>query len=762
MSTIIITEKTLQAQDLHAAIGNRYGRILPAQGHLLDLEEPEDVNSAWDWKSWDFELLRPPSGLYRTMPLRNGSDTERSKLKAIGEALKTASRVILATDCDVEGQVIGQELLEYFGFKGEVLRAIFNATDEKAFRQAFADLRPNREFQNMYDAGEARRQADQIFNFTLTRAASKSIKPADIEGALGIGRVKTATLGMICRRELEIRDFKAVDYFQIVASCRGQGGTFDLRHDPERYGDKVKLTDGQAAQTIVDETRGYQGPVSVTKEAKRRGPPKLFSLAEIQAKCGSRFGWTADKTLGIAQALYETHKILTYPRAEAQYLPDNHADDVDAILQALGTIEPYRNLVPGQTKIRTGKSGHFSTAALEGASHHAIVPNVNVMDRAAEIYGQLNDDERTVFDMVAKQYLAAVSPDWEFDQTVVTADIEGREFRAVGNVTTAAGWKAVFAGEPETDDDKEGDKEDSADLPQIAHGEAVSVLGASLDGKTTKPPSRFNQGSIIKAMKQAWKFVDDPELKEQLRDSEGIGTSATRAGIVEGLFLQNQVRMQGKTIVPTDGGLQVYRLLKEYAPALVDAGTSARWGLMLKEVEKGSRSLVDVVDEISKAAVELMETLRSQRPDGFDDGGKPTPKMVTAAKKCAERQAVDLPDGCLTSFVVCKAFLDEHLGQGRAPFEKMITAAERCAEREGVDLPDDYKTDFDTCKAFLDQHMAKSYPPSDKQIALVEKLAATNEKQPSAGWKEDAKKASAYIDACFKRSRKSKRKTPRR
>ena len=227
MATLIITEKTSQARDLRSALGDRFGQILPAEGHLLRLAEPHEVEPSW--KSWACVLLKP-NGLYPTKSATQGNKI--AKLKAIAAALERCDQVILATDCDREGQLIGQEILEHLRYRGNVQRALFTAQDPKSLRQAFDKLKPNRELRSLYEAAVARQQADQIFNLSLTRTATRTLLARDVKGVIGIGRVKTPTLAIVCMREIEIRDFRVEDYFEIVATAKVEGGTFLMRHAP--------------------------------------------------------------------------------------------------------------------------------------------------------------------------------------------------------------------------------------------------------------------------------------------------------------------------------------------------------------------------------------------------------------------------------------------------------------------------------------------------------------------------------------------------
>src|ERR1700741_732011 len=252
---IVITEKTSQAKDIRTAVGSRYGDILPAEGHLFDLLEPEDVVPAW--KRWSPILLRP-DGLSVPRPAEGGN--KAAKLKAIREALRMAKRVWLATDCDREGQLIGQEILEHYKYRGQVMRVMFTAQDGQTIRDAFARAKPNSEYARLYAAAVARRQADQIYNLSLTRTATV-ILGQGARRVIGVGRVKLPTLAIVCKRELEIRNFVPLAYFEIVATAKVAGGQFQMRHAPQD-----RIVKREIAQEIADAARGLEGPLTVRGE----------------------------------------------------------------------------------------------------------------------------------------------------------------------------------------------------------------------------------------------------------------------------------------------------------------------------------------------------------------------------------------------------------------------------------------------------------------------------------------------------------------
>src|SRR6202048_1905180 len=403
---IVITEKTSQAKDIRAAVGSRYGDILPAEGHLFDLLEPEDVVPAW--KRWSPILLRP-EGLYGTRPVEGRN--KAVKLKAIREALRSAKRVWLATDCDREGQLIGQEILEHYKYRGEVMRVLFTAQDSQTIRTAFDRAKPNSEYASLYAAAVARRQADQIYNLSLTRTATV-ILGRGARGVIGVGRVETPALAIVCKGELEIRSFVPLAYFEVVATANAAGGQFRMRHAPQE-----RIVRREIAQDVVKAARGFEGPLGVRVEEKRQGPPKLHDLPSLQKFCSSRFSWPAAKTLEVAQELYDGQgkKIITYPRAEVRYLPESLIKAVPRIVAGLRVGRSFSAIpAPEPPVIRKGGSGSSNPEGLEGAIHPSDIPNANTVAHSREIWPRLSSDEKKLFDVIARAYLTAVMPAFSY------------------------------------------------------------------------------------------------------------------------------------------------------------------------------------------------------------------------------------------------------------------------------------------------------------------------------------------------------------
>jgi DNA topoisomerase-3 len=616
-SDIVITEKSSQARDVRAAVGNRYGAILPAEGHLIALLEPEDVNP--DWKHWSPVLLRP-DGLFGTKPATGGN--KASKLKAIKTALRSAGRVWLATDCDREGQLIGQEILEHCRFHGEVMRVMFTAQDPKTIRDAFATAKPNGDYRHLYAAAVARQQSDQIYNLSLTRTATVLLGRGQ-RAVIGVGRVKTPTLAIVCRRELEIRAFRPQTYFEVVAIARAAGGSFLMRHAPAE-----KILKHEDAALIAARADGFTGMLSVKVEEKRQASPRLHDLPTLQKLCGARFGWSAARTLDVAQELYdgEGKKLITYPRAESRYLPESLIPDVPRIVAALTGGSMFGSLtMPPQPIIRRGKAGHFWDKGLEGVSHHAIIPNVNTVGDLRTIWPRLSGDERRLFMVITRSYLAALMPDYRYRQTTALLDVHGHAFRAAGRQPIEIGWRAAFGEEDESDSRAGEDKEDFQTLPRLRNGETVGLTEPKVETKETKPPPRYNEGTLIEAMANAWRFVENPEHRERLKEAKGIGTPATRAEIIQGLKRQELLAASGKHIVPTERGLVLFDILGKADHALVDPAVTAKLEFLLDEVLFGRRRAEDAIDAVCGQASRIIGRLR----DGTLAGGAPLPAVAT-------------------------------------------------------------------------------------------------------------------------------------
>ena len=736
---IVITEKSSQARDVRAAVGSRYGAILPAEGHLLDLCEPEDVNPAW--KRWSAVLLKP-EGLYGTKPAPGGN--KAAKLKAIRAALRTARRVWLATDCDREGQLIGQEILEHCSYRGEVLRVLFTAQDAQTIREAFGRARPNSEHASLYAAAVARSQADQIYNLSLTRTATVTLGRG-ARGVIGVGRVKTPTLAVACKRELEIRDFVPAAYYEVVAAAHVAGGAFQMRHAP-----KERLLKRADAETVVEAARDFEGPLGVRVEDKRQRPPRLHDLPSLQKLCSARFGWSASRTLEVAQELYDGagKKILTYPRAEVRYLPESAIADVPKIVAGLQAGRSYGGFsVPSSPAIRKGRNGSFHDKGLEGTSHHAVIPNVNTIENLREVWSHLSGDEKKLFDAVARSYLAAVMPDYRYRQTTVTLAVRGFEFRAAGRQPIAPGWRDAFPDWRPAEEKGEA----AQTLPVLRDKEAARLRDPEIEDKETRPPPRYKEGTLIEAMQNAWRFVEDEILRDRLKKAKGIGTPATRAEIISGLRKQGFLTAQGQNIVPTDRGLALFGVLERADPALVDPGVTAELECLLDDVVTGKQEMLVAIDAVCDAARRIIgrlgdgavagATAELGKVLGDGSGGErpPTAAMKRFAASLARSKGIKPPAGYAKSGAICREFLDLHApeqtardtegepagaAESRPPSSAQMSFAEAIARDNGVAVPGRARTSSAAMSKWIDASRG-SKPAKGRKSPASRAIAAT-------------------------------------
>ena len=695
MNAVIIAEKPQQARDIKAALGQAYGDVYPAQGHLLRLAEPNEIDDKGDLRPpqelkaiadgslrlpWTDALLTTPKGRYPFLPDRG--DGKGARLDAIKAALKHASTVVIACDCDREGQMIGQELLEYFGYKGAIKRAMFTAQDATSLKKAFASLADNSKYVPMYHAALVRANADQIFNLTMTRVATRNLRSRQAAGepVIGIGRVKTPTLAILCLRQLEIENFKPDDYFIVHMTVKGAAGSAVLTHAPQK---EDRIGDRKRAEAVEAAARIFKGPISVETTRKRRSPPRPVDLPALQKICSRRFRWTSERTLATAQQLYEELKVITYPRGESRYLPESMIPDAGPLLGMLKNIPDYAKYRLAAPVIRKGKSGVWCDAALEGISHHAIIPNINAPRPFADAVKAMNADQAKLFDVVARSFLAAIGEDMVYDSTEIAALVPTPastpcKFAAVGQVTLDPGFTAIDGG----DDDKD------AKLPPLKNGETVAATGAEIEAKQTEPPPYFTEGDLIEQMSQAWKYVADPAEKERLKEAKGIGTPATRDTIIKGLKLQNLITpdASGKYIVPTAAGMTLYKTLLKCAPVLVDPGATARMEDRLDEVAKNKVAYQTVIDEIAAIAGNLIPAIQKAGAT-IDNSKQQRPKLGAAGLPAKPKFGQFKPPGKAAPARPTRAASASSPSRGAAP-----PRAPAAAPAKGTPIKADFST----------------------------------------------------------------------
>ena len=667
----MICEKPSQRRNILAAVGEQYGPVLAARGHLLKLESPNEACA--DWQRWSAVVLDPGRPYGKRARRKAGQ-----VLRQIERIVRDCDTVVVATDCDREGHLIGMEILDHLSFDGKVWRAVFSAEDKVTLRNAFASLRPAEEYQGLYGAGRAREQSDQIFNLSLTRAATCHLNGEASRGrssVVGIGRVRTPTMAIVCQREAEIRDFVPEKYHVIVTDMvTPGGGAFKAICEYWPNDSKARITGYRKAEVIRNAVTGWGGPVGVAVAARHRAPPRPMDLTALQRLMAGLKQWSARKTLEVAQTLYADLKLITYPRAESRYLPETLADEADGLQRTLLALPRYTRFSHDATgaviRIGEGQGMHYSDKRLGGSSHHAIQPNHAMIGEMAAILSGANQDQLALADVVFRSFLAQVAPDWQFRATSVTFSVPLPEpaggpavFRAKGRVTTSAGWTPYLAAGEDRNTD------DSHPLPDVSHGDYCTAGACEVVQRETRPPPRYSEGTLIEMMRDAWKFLPAGAARERLQVVRGIGTAATRDSVVEGLVHQRLLCRRKGQFHPTERGMKLWQLLQGAVPALVDPGTTAVWEDRLASIENGA----DWTDVVAVASAETRDAIESicrlpagalAGPGGIDAGGKrkPSSRALRYARDIARRRRMGIPDTAIGDAAALSKWIGAHVG----------------------------------------------------------------------------------------------------
>ena len=609
-----------------------------AFGHVFEQVEPDfytpdDVPvTPKGKKKWRWDELPILPEHWKLMP----KDDARAQIKVIRDLLKKAAAckagsVVNAGDPDREGQLLVDEILDECGWSGKTERIWLAALDERSVKKALANLKDNREYQNLKMSAQARSRADWLMGMNLTRAFTLANKGS---GVVSVGRVQTPTLRLIVDRDNTIEHFKPKDFFVPRIQCAKGPGAFwsAWKVHPELDGvdPDGQLTNKAVAEKLAARAKAAGIAVVAEYESKQQqqAAPLGFSLAELQKTCSAKFGMSAKQTLDAAQALYEEHKCATYPRSDCRFLPEEQFGEAGKVLSGLSRLG-YADLV--QVADTSKKSGIWNTAKV--TAHHAIIPT-------GSMTGQLSGDLKKVFDLIVKQYIAQFYPPYVYKATKIVLDCTAEKWVASGKVPVSAGWKAVFGGlQPAgklSDAEDDSEDEPALSLLVLQKGETLAVTAADVQAKQTQPPKRFTDGTLIEAMSNIHKFVEDPEAKKKLKETSGIGTEATRASILETLLKRGFIERKGlhpakgKTLVSTGAGRALVQALPD---VLTNPVTTARWEDVLGAIadgrvtadafEKAQRDFVTKLVSVAKTAnIQVGEAVACKaRPSGGGSGG---------------------------------------------------------------------------------------------------------------------------------------------
>jgi DNA topoisomerase-3 len=746
MRSIIITEKPDQIKKWRPHIGNRFGEFYPARGHLFELMPPEKFRPD-RWSEWSVGLMREGEGFYPDV-LKSGDPDIRRKYEAIRDAARHADKIYVATDPDREGEGIGWNILnairDEVGISGQVLRVLIESESKEGLMKAFEAAEPIERSEARYQSYRARANADHICNLSLTRSASKALLPAGERASVSCGRVLTPTFGMLAKRHLEISNFVPRDYFHPWVEVFAEPDKkARLTHNPAQA--KRIFDEGEARQ-LTERASSYSGPIAVRRERKRQKPPHLFSLPKLQVEARRRLSWSVDKTTAVMQSIYEK-QIVTYPRSQEVSLWETDIPNAPKMKKGILALGFLGNLsyADDEPVIRREK-GAFSDKDLKGSAHYAIVPYVETVDRWGEIYAGLSDDERKLFELIARRYMAAISPERVYDATKLSIKVGDCEYATTGTVEVSPGWRETQgAGQVGEADEGDGDGADDAGrLPNFKDGETVAAVGNGVQTLRTKPPARFSDVTLIEQMIEAWREVSDPQLRAILKDTNGIGTTATQKDIVGNIVARGFAKLEGGNLYVTEAGLKLYDTLNIYAPKLLDVGLTGEMELMLNDIQSGRVTAVEAVNRICAITQEAIDGLVKAQKAGVvldnlkprgGKGGKPTLAMQNAAKAKAKREGKRVPPGVLSEFDKCRAYLGELTPRGdgagpRPPSAPQLGFAQKIAAGAGVEIPADVLKSGKALSAWIDEHKDRAglpsgpRPPSEPQLNFARKIAS--------------------------------------
>lgn len=615
--TLVIAEKPSVGQDLARVLKGPFKKgegvlegpehvVTWAVGHLVQLAEPDEYDPKF--KRWRMEDLPIVPERFKLVVRDERSRKQMSVVtKQIGR--EDIAEIVNACDAGREGELIFAYLYEKAKGKKPVQRLWLNSMTSAAMKDALSSLRPAEEFARLEQAARSRSEADWIVGMNATRAATIRLR-SSFDGAVSLGRVQTPTLAIIARREEEIKAFVPEPYWLVDATFEADGKrVYEGRF---HEGAKPRIATAEEADAIVADCVGKQGTITkLEKKEQREKAPMLYDLTTLQREANNRYGFSAKRTLAAAQRCYEEHKALTYPRTNSRYLPSDMVAEIKPTAEFVGHNSEYTkgaeyviglDLLPLARVVNDEKV----------TDHHAIIPT-----RSEHNLDKMGADDRRIYDMVTRRFLAVFHPEAVFENTRVETTVgeQGHIFRTRGKLLIVPGWRGVYD-EVAAETRPKGEEDEGVDqqLPKLEDGETVDTNEIAAERKETKPPRRYSDASLLGAMETAGKLVDDEELREAMKES-GIGTPATRAAIIERLITVGYVERDARALVATEKGLNVIRLLD--AHMLTSPELTGNWEHRLGKIERGEDSrekfMSDIAGFAEQTVHKLDETLKDVR-----------------------------------------------------------------------------------------------------------------------------------------------------
>ncbi|PMC22610.1 DNA topoisomerase III [Hoylesella buccalis] len=682
MITCIIAEKPSVARDIARIVGatNKQDGYMEgsgylvtwAMGHLITLAMPEAYGFA-AYKAEDLPIRPNPFQLIVRQVRRDKefvSDPAALKqLKVIRSCFDKADRIIVATDAGREGELIFRYIYQHLGCRKPFDRLWISSLTDKAIREGLSNLKPGSHYDNLYYSAKARSEADWLMGINASRALSIARK-----GGYSLGRVQTPTLAMVCRRYIENRDFSSVPYWKISALTEKEGVSLKAVGCKDYESEALALTDlatlRSQSQLTVE---------SVVRKVAGTPPPLLYDLTALQKDANRRYGFSADKTLSIAQSLYEK-KITTYPRTGSRYISEDVFEEIPALLRKIGeTIETPLN--------------RHSVDNAKITDHHAIIPT-------GETPSGMSADETTIYQMVVSRFIEAFSPDSEEERMQVRFTDGNSTFAWKACRQISLGWKTVQEGkEAEAEKKEDGDEQVLSSLPNLTEGENLPVLDAEVIEHKTKPKPLYTESTLLSAMENAGKDVEESDKRKAMAEC-GIGAPATRANIIETLILRNYIRRDKKVIIPTEKGLAVYEIVKD--KKIANAEMTGSWELALAAIEAGQMPAEKFAQGINSYIGTICEELLSLAPKQKSYPTYRCPKCGTESVGIYAKVAKCRHEDCDFHIFreVCGTLLTEDhirdlLTIGRTPILKGLTSKAGKKFNARLVLNEDYTTSFE-------------------------------------------------------------------
>ena len=555
-----------------------------AMGHLVGLMDPEGYDNKY--KEWKMETL-PMLPKHMKLVVLKKTGKQFNEVKKLMNR-DDISEIVIATDAGREGELVARWTIEKAGVKKPLKRLWISSQTDKAILDGFKNLKDGKEYENLYRAAVCRAEADWLVGLNVTRALT-----CKYNAQLSAGRVQSPTLAMIVQREEEIKNFKPKTYYTINAKTKGYNLSWINKDNNSR------IFDEEFANKITSKVKGEEGEiVNIHSVNKKNFSPALYDLTELQRDANKIFGYSAKQTLNIMQRLYENHKILTYPRTDSRYITTDIVATIPDRLKAIA-IGEYRITADGLLKGKINGNKSFVDNS-KVSDHHAIIPTEEKPNLS-----NLSSEERKIYDLVVKRFLSVLLPPFEYVQTTIEGKVENERFIAKGKVISSKGWKKLY---DKLDDDSSEEDIKEQVLPNVKKGDKFTVENISLNKGETKPPARFNEGTLLSAMENPHKYINvGKEAAKTLGETGGLGTVATRADIIEKLFNSFVIEKKGKDIIPTSKGRQLIELVpKELKSPLL----TAKWESQLDEIAKGKREWNSFIKEMKNYSVALVEDVK--------------------------------------------------------------------------------------------------------------------------------------------------------